>query len=171
MQSLARPISDHVPYTLVIGTHIPRSSQFRFENYWADFTGFSDIASLHWHNNHFYANMAKTISGKFKQLIKGLKAWSKEISLLSKLINNCNWVLVLLDGLEEQISTSRVESNFKLAVKKHLLDLLEAKRSTGIKEQHTDGLSLVMKTRLFFHLMATIAHRRNFISHLPVATS
>lgn len=49
-----------------------------------------------------FAIMAKTISGKFKQLRVGLKQWSKELSKLNKLINNCSWVLALLDGLEEK---------------------------------------------------------------------
>lgn len=89
VQTMARTISDHVPYSVVIRTAIPKSSQFRFENYWVDFPEFMDVVALHWHNNPCYANMTKTISGKFKQLRKGLKAWSKEFSKLGKMINNC----------------------------------------------------------------------------------
>jgi hypothetical protein len=73
-----------------IGTAILKSSIFIFENYWTEFNGFLDVVSLHWHNNHYYANMAKTISVRFKQLRKGFKAWSKELSGLCKLINSSN---------------------------------------------------------------------------------
>lgn len=128
MQTLARPVSDHTPYTLVIGTMIPKSSQFRIENYWTEFARFLDVVILHWHNNHFFANIGKMISGKFKQLRKGLKQWRKEFSNLGKLINNCNWVLAMLDGLEEQRSLSLIERYFRKSVKEYLLNLLEAKR-------------------------------------------
>lgn len=74
--TLARPISDHIPYLIKMDSHIPMSSIFRFENYWIDFPGFYDVVKLHWHNNPFYANMARTISSKFKQLRVGLKKWS-----------------------------------------------------------------------------------------------
>jgi hypothetical protein len=64
--------------------------------------------------------MAKTISGKFKQLRSGLRKWSKELSKLNKLINNCNWVLALLDGLEDQRPLYPPESIFRKLVKLHL---------------------------------------------------
>lgn len=89
-QTLERPISNHVPYSVIVGTTIPKSSMFRFENSWADFEGFADVVSLYWHNNPFYANMVRTISSKFKQLRRGLKKWSKEFSNLGKLVNNCS---------------------------------------------------------------------------------
>jgi hypothetical protein len=34
------------------------------------FTGFYEIVKLHWDSNPFFSNMARTISGKFKQLRK-----------------------------------------------------------------------------------------------------
>lgn len=71
------PVSDDVPYTLVIGTVIPKSSHFRFVDFWTEFEGFMDVVKLHWHHNPFYAKMARTISGNFKQLRKGLKQWIK----------------------------------------------------------------------------------------------
>lgn len=68
VQTLSRPVSDHIPYTLVIGTVIPKSSWFHFENYWTEFPGFSDMMELHWHNNpFFFANMVITISRKLSR--------------------------------------------------------------------------------------------------------
>jgi hypothetical protein len=72
--------------------------------------------------------MAKTISGKFKQLRKELNAWCKELSKLNNLINNCSQVLALIDGLEDQRLLLVVELNFRKIVKKYLQNLLEAKR-------------------------------------------
>jgi len=68
------------------------------------------------------------MSAKFKQVRAGLKIWSKKLSNLSKLIYNYNWVLLLLDGLEDQRELSRQETTFRALVKSHLATLLEAKR-------------------------------------------
>jgi hypothetical protein len=50
----------------------------------------------------------------------GLKAWSKKLFNLSELIYNCNWVLLLLDGLKDQRPLSRLEIAFRALVKNHL---------------------------------------------------
>jgi hypothetical protein len=39
----SRPTSDHIPYVLHIGTNIPKSKIFRFENYQADHPGFLEL--------------------------------------------------------------------------------------------------------------------------------
>jgi hypothetical protein len=52
----------------------------------------------------------------------------KSLSILSKLIYNYNWVLLLLDGLEDQRPHSRLESTFRRLVKQHLASLLEYNR-------------------------------------------
>jgi hypothetical protein len=72
-------------------SHIPKASIFQFENYWAEFPSFLDVVKEHWHSNPFFANIAKVINGKFKQLWKKLKKWSRDLSQLNKLKNNCNW--------------------------------------------------------------------------------
>jgi len=50
------------------------------------------------------------------------------MSNLSKLIYNCKWVLLLLDGLEDQRNLSRMELNFRILVKQHLATLIESRR-------------------------------------------
>lgn len=101
VQPLSKPILDHIPYVLCIGTSIPKSRMFRFENYWIDHPGFVKTVNTHWNNSPFFANAARNLSVKFKQVRAGLKSWSKRISNLSKLIYNSNWVLMMLDGLED----------------------------------------------------------------------
>jgi hypothetical protein len=45
---------------------------------------------------------AKCISAKFKILRKGLKRWSTRISVISKVIDNCNAIILMLDDYEEK---------------------------------------------------------------------
>jgi hypothetical protein len=47
VQPLPRPISDHTPYVLHIGTTIPKDKTFRFENYCVDHPGFIEAVELH----------------------------------------------------------------------------------------------------------------------------
>lgn len=47
VQPLSRPTSDHIPYVIHIGSNIPKSILFRFENYWAEHPGFLENVSLH----------------------------------------------------------------------------------------------------------------------------
>lgn len=63
---LGRPVSDHVPFVVNIGTSIPKVRIFRFENYWVDFSDFSDTVALYWSSTPYYANPAKTLAVKFK---------------------------------------------------------------------------------------------------------
>jgi hypothetical protein len=80
---------------------VPKSTIFWFENYWTSFPHLLPTMEHFWllpiHRN----DPALLLAAKFKVLRRGLKAWSKELSKLNKLINNCSYVLGILDGLEE----------------------------------------------------------------------
>lgn len=110
---LSKPISDHAPYVIQIGTYFPKAHIFRFENFWMQMSDFLSTVELHWNSTVFFSNAVKTLAEKFKQAKSGLKAWSKNISQLNKKINNCSWVIVMLDALEDQRILSRIESNFR----------------------------------------------------------
>lgn len=128
VQPLSKPLSDHIPFVLQIGSMIPKSKMFRFENFWIHHHGFLDTVGLHWNNSPVYGNAAKNMSSKFKHVRARLKTWSRSLSNLNKLIYNCKWVLLLLDGLEDQRNLSRMETNFRALEKQHLSTLLESKR-------------------------------------------
>jgi hypothetical protein len=128
VQVLSRLISDHIPYVVNTGTSVPKAKISRFENYWMDFPDFLSIVDLHWNTSTYFANAAQTLNAKFQQVRVGLKAWNKELSKLSKLINNSNFVLALLDGFEDQRPLSNMERAFRSLVKHHLAKLLEAIR-------------------------------------------
>lgn len=63
---------------------------------------FFKTIELHWNNAPFFANAAKSLSQRLKQVRLGLKNWSKGFSNINILLHNSNWVLLLLDGLGEQ---------------------------------------------------------------------
>ena len=47
VQPLSKPVSYHIPYVLHIGSSIPKSKIFRFENFWVEHPGFIDTVKLH----------------------------------------------------------------------------------------------------------------------------
>lgn len=98
---MSRPISDHIPFTINIGSKISKASGFRFENFWVDQPDFLPTVELHWNSSPKFVNAAKTLSAKFKKVRAGLRNWNKKLSNLNRLIHNSNWVLLLLDGLED----------------------------------------------------------------------
>jgi hypothetical protein len=77
-----------------IGSNIPKSKLFKFENYWVQHPGFMENVALNWNNSPMYANAAKNLSSKLKHIRAGLRKWSKKLSNLNKLIYNSNWVLM-----------------------------------------------------------------------------
>jgi hypothetical protein len=139
---------------------------FRFENFWIEHPGFMDIVKLHWDNSPVYANAAKNLSSKLKQVRSGLRKWSKSLSNLNKLIYNCNWVLQLLDGLEDQRILSRLENSFRRLVKHHLSQLLDSKRKYWKQRNTIRWVKFGDENTQFFHSLATITHKRNFIVSL-----
>jgi len=68
-----------------------------------------------------------------------------------------------MDGLEEQRQLSNLEKAFKRLVKGHLASLLESKRIYWKQRNTVRWVKLGDENRSFFHTMATIAHKRNFI--------
>lgn len=166
---LSRPTSDHIPYVVNIGSKVPKGSGFRFENYWVGQPNFLETVDLHWNSSPFYGNAAKTLSGKFKQTRADLKSWSKRLSNLNKLIHNSNWVLLILDGLEDQRPLNHLESSFRKLVKEHLNGLLESKRKYCKQRNTVRWVKLGDENTSFFQAMATNSHTRKYIGSLTTA--
>jgi hypothetical protein len=118
---LAKITSDHIPCKISIGTDIPKSNIFRFENFWPEYPGFLDSVNLGWEqqvrNNR---SSATILASKLKNTRHFLKHWSKNLSQLSMLIKNCNKVIFYLDCLEECRTLFLPEWNTRVIVKSQL---------------------------------------------------
>jgi hypothetical protein len=93
-----------------------------------DFDGFYDTVKQAWESAPIIQDSGKMINAKFKRTRYSLKKWSKRVSNLKEIINNCQYTLALLDGIEEQRNLSVVEKNFRRIVEIHTRKMLEAKR-------------------------------------------
>lgn len=163
---LAKITSDHVPCQVSIGTKIPTANIFRFENFWAERSDFKMTVQENWSFSTPRNDAAKNISSKFKALTVCLKNWSKKLSNLGILINNCNAVIAFLDDLEDQRTLYNPEVNLRLAVKKQLKVWLQYKNIYWRNRYTVNRVKFGDECTKFFHGMATISYRRNTISQL-----
>jgi hypothetical protein len=100
---LAKSVSNHTPCKIQIGTHIPKATLFRFENYWTLIPGFMDIVSTAWFSCS-QPDAARNVSAQLKALRATLNTWNGNRSNLQILIKHCNIIIEFLDDLEELTS-------------------------------------------------------------------
>jgi exonuclease III len=122
---LAKSTSDHVPCVVKIATVIPKAKIFRFENHWIQQPGFLELVEKVWNTPVKPLSASSVITTKFKNLRYELKRWGFFLSHLKDLIGKCNYVILLLDQLEDERDLSRPEFNFRNIVKAHLKKLLQ----------------------------------------------
>lgn len=164
---LARPTSDHVPCRVTIGTKIPRSNVFRFENFWTSHSSFLDTVKLSWEKpiGHLAGSVA-SISAKFKRLRYDLKQWSKGLSSLKLLIDNYNKVIIYLDTVEEFRPLFNPEWNLRDIVKQHLANFLKQQTIYWKQRNTINRIKYGDECTKYFHSMATISYRRNLIAQI-----
>jgi len=81
---LAKITSDHIPCKIVVGTNIPKTNLFRFENFWLDHPDFNETVLEGWSKQiRNDRDAASVLAGKLKNTRYSLKIWSKKLSNLS----------------------------------------------------------------------------------------
>lgn len=108
---------------------------------------------------------------RLKQVRQGLRSWSRNFLNLGKLIHNCNWVLLFLDGLEKQRSLSDLEWVLRNLTKRHLTNLLERKRIYWRQRNTIRRVKFGDENTSFFQAIATINHRKNYIVSISTPDS
>lgn len=117
--------SDHTPCIVTIVTTIPKSKIFRFENFWLLSEQFPEILASCWATSTHQLDCAKSLTAKFKLLMKKLKEWQASKTGLRTIIANTRSVLQFIEILGEYRDLSIEEWNFKDILKEHLISLLE----------------------------------------------
>lgn len=122
---LSRPISDHLPCVLKIGTAIPKAKVFRFENYWLKYSNFNDVVTTDWNIPVGNLDAAKILNAKFKNLRSAFILSARNLSCLKEKISAINEMIFLLDLFEEFRDLGDFEWNCRQILKEHLLILLK----------------------------------------------
>ncbi|XP_073358285.1 uncharacterized protein [Aegilops tauschii subsp. strangulata] len=135
-------------------------------HYWIKQPGFFDVVQRSWAKRCYAPNAAAVLCKKLKTLRYDLKQWSRKISKLSMLIDNCNKTLLEIDGLEERRRLSAPETNFRVILKQHLLYLLDCQKAYWKKRCTVRYFKFGDGNTKFFHRVATERYRRNSIASL-----
>ena len=128
-------------------------------------SGFIEVVKTIW-DIHCPGDAAKCISTKLKLLRKGLQKWSTSISMINKLVENCNSIILNLDEIEEMRCLHITEWNFQQIVKDKLADLLKCKQIYWKKRCTAKWAQFGSENTAYFHSMATIRFRHNTIGSL-----
>ena len=83
-------------------------------------------------------------------------------------MHNSEWVLLLLDGLEEQRPLCDVENSLRNLVKIHIAKLLETKRTYWKQRNTIKWVKLGDENSKVFQAMASISHKKNSIGSLTI---
>jgi hypothetical protein len=166
VHSLTKPTSDHVPCVVTIGTNIPKSNLFRFQNYWLQHSQFKEIVQNAWNIPVGYIDSAKRINAKFKNLRRALKMWAKNLPCLKDLIDKVNSVICLLDNLEEFRTLSLEEWNLRDILKAHVITLLQNHKAYWKQRGKINWVKLGDANTKKIHIKATISYRKNFIASM-----
>uniref|UniRef100_A0A453BJN6 Reverse transcriptase domain-containing protein n=1 Tax=Aegilops tauschii subsp. strangulata TaxID=200361 RepID=A0A453BJN6_AEGTS len=166
VQPLSKPVSDHIPCQVQVGTHIPKSKIFRFENFWLQIEGFKDIVKQNWEQAINIPDSAKRITAKFKRLRKCLKIWAKSISQLSISIKATNEVILFLDSIEDFRTLTLQEWNGREFLKQHLHTLLERQRVYWQQRATIRWVKFGEANSKYFQAKATIKYKVNHIASL-----
>jgi hypothetical protein len=167
--SLSMEPSDHVPCVVSINTSIPKSSIFRFENYWMEHEHFLAVVAHGWAVPTYQTDSAKILSAKFKNLRRVLKAWQSQISNLKANIANVKSVLILLGILEEYMDLTVHEWNFRIVLQDKYTSLLHQQQIYWKQRGTLKWVKFGDEGSKFFHAIATIRYRRNLITSLQDA--
>lgn len=112
------------------------------------------------------AGSVAVLSAKFKRLRYDLKQWSKGLSNIRLLIDNCNRVIKYLDTVEEFRSLYNPEWNLRNIVKQQLSKLLKQQAQYWKQRNTVNRIKYGDECTKYFHSMATVTYRRNLIAQI-----
>jgi hypothetical protein len=112
------------------------------------------------------SNVVSVISAKFKRLRYDLKQWSKSLSNMKVLIENCNTIIAYLDTVEEFRALFFPEWNLRKLVRQQLSRLLDQQTLYWKQRNTVNRIRLGDECTKYFHSMATVSYRRNLIAQV-----
>ena len=166
---LARTVSDHFPILLKGGGLKRGPSLFRFENMWLEEKGFMDQMKRWWGSLSFTVSFSFVLDAKLRALKVLLKTWNKEVfSVIDTKKREALSQVVYWDELENHSTLSledyeaRKEAMeaYKTWVLREEISWRQKFRELWLKEEDNNIR--------FFHRMANVHNRRNWLSKLKV---
>ena len=119
---------------------------------------FLPLVASTWNRSFPQQDNVMLLTAKFKALRCSLKTWQSQVSNLKATISNVKTVISLLEAIEEW--------NFRQILDQKLTTLLHQQKLYRRQRQTIRWVKLGDENSRFFHVNATIKHRRNLITTL-----
>jgi hypothetical protein len=113
-----------------------------------------------------YSDSAKRVNENFKNLRRAIKLWAKQLPCLKQKIDKVNFVIELLDFIDEVRALNLYEWNLRESVKNHVITLLQNQKSYWKQREEIKWVKLGDANTKFLHTKATINVRHNHIAIL-----
>ncbi len=166
---LPRPLSDHFPLLLEVGSLAGGKSPFRFENMWLKDEGFVDRIEAWWSNYSFCVPPSVVLARKLKALKEDLKQWNyHEFGNVSTKMKQLSCELEVLDCKERQGGLSSMERDLRGSLLLELDRLAHLEETSWCQKSRVRWLKEGDNNTKFFHKIANSNRRRNFIKKLEV---
>uniref|UniRef100_A0A2N9EW14 Reverse transcriptase domain-containing protein n=1 Tax=Fagus sylvatica TaxID=28930 RepID=A0A2N9EW14_FAGSY len=166
---LPRPLSDHFPLLLEVGSMTRGKSPFNFENMWLKDEGFVDRVEAWWSSYSFNGPPSVVLARKLKALKEDLKNWNYHV------FGNVNVKqqqlfcdLGTLDSKESLGGLSSSERDLRGTLLMELDKLAHFKETLWRQKSRVLWLKEGDNNTRFFHKIANSNRRRNFIEKLEV---
>jgi hypothetical protein len=166
---LPRPLSDHFPLLLEVGSVVQGKSPFRFENMWLQDEGFVDRVAAWWSNYSFVGPPSLVLARKLKALKEDLKRWNYHV------FGNVNakqqqlfCELEVLNSKEMQGGLSSTERDLRGSLLLELDKLAHFEETSWRQKSKVLWLKEGDNNTKFFHKIANSNRRRNLMEKLEV---
>lgn len=168
LMSTSHATSDHTPLLITMNMAIPKTKCFRFENAWLHDSSFLPAIGPVWHAiTDIAGDAAGALAARLKDTRRVAKVWSKN-KHTPLLINNCKFIIRLLDLLEEHRCLSPGEQVLRSLCREKLMVLLKARAAYWKQRGKFRAIHEGDENTKFHHARASHRMRRNQIKALEV---
>uniref|UniRef100_A0A2N9I593 Reverse transcriptase domain-containing protein n=1 Tax=Fagus sylvatica TaxID=28930 RepID=A0A2N9I593_FAGSY len=166
---LPRPLSDHFPLLLEVGSMRRGKSPFRFENMWLQDVGFVDRVATWWAGYSFIGPPSLVLARKLKALKEDLKQWNYHVfGNVGVKQQQLFCDLEVLDRKECCGGLSLSERDLRGTLLLELDKLAHFEETSWRQKSRVLWLKEGDNNTKFFHKMANSNRRRNFMEKLEV---
>ncbi|KAE8819988.1 hypothetical protein D1007_02170 [Hordeum vulgare] len=171
LSSITRTTFDHVPLLLSAATSIPKSSIFRLDISLLKYPVFLDRVATNWMSvgsSHTHLGSAGILALKLKRTRNMAKKWMSGHRSPQTIVLNCHATINFLDKIEEARVLSALESSPRTSVKLSLHRHNATLAAHWRQRAKIKDCVLGDENSAYFHICASIRHRKNQIKTLEV---
>jgi hypothetical protein len=168
LQALSSSTSDHCPLLLMPLQSPITKPRFRFESFWTEMPGFSDVVTNAWDTQvQSSLNPLNVMHIKLSRTAKALKHWAKSLIPQTKLaMAICREVIHQLEAAQENRQLSAAECDLITNLKHRILGLAAIEKCRARQKFRITWLRKSDANTKYFQIIANIRKQKKIIHSL-----